>query len=246
MKKVLLGLSAVLLIVSSTMGMERASSDPVLSRTSKGEVRPRSKSLPAPLLPKMDSGKVMIKEVFIPKWIASSTEQSGVIKYLKDCSERMAQVGMKDTKELRELTTKLTGNSDIRAQIFELVGEDALSSLGAIQDSVYMRLLENGELDTYWAGGGSFVGPEAEKCAKMIYYDGRPISTEVCLVAGLYISALCFVLNGHAAKRSQPLQGVIEKVASEKRPVTHYLLWAIEKAIADKQLLKIAASGSLI
>lgn len=253
MKKMLLGLSSVLLIVSSVMGMKstdetphkmkHSSSSPVLSKTPKIEVRPRSKSLPAKLLPSSTSQDLIFKEVTMPQCLCDHDENDAVRLVMAEF-QKIQGTHPNQFGELLVSLSSLMEDIFIRENLIEVIG-DKIECLDHVLSCLRERLIEQsvGSPETVielLCG----ISSEEEAARESILYKGTPVSAEVFSLVKLYISALCtFTSQDGSVEETSPILGSIMKELRTKTiPTKFYFSWAIEHAIKNTALLSMFSS----
>lgn len=248
MKKVLLGLSAVLLIVSSVIGMDvtdktphqmkHSSSSPVLSKMPKVEIRQRSNSLPAGsvILPEMDSRKLKFKKITTPD-VFDKYKGVPEVESVKERLSEIADLDMKDPRRLLTLAGGIIKDYDERETLFGIM-EDDISYIDTIIELIYERLLELGIWDVHFMAS-QFYTPcvsVSQTCAHSMTYDSESVSRKILSIAGQYIEAINWLRNDLERTRTAPspiFTSIIDEIRHAKLPTTHYISWAIERALSN-------------
>jgi hypothetical protein len=194
------------------------------------------------ILPKMIVGDITFERVVSPSWIHNFRyDNNEFIVELRKNVEKISKTMEDDVESLLHLGSAVGDNPDIRNYVLEFIGGEELADLDLIQGNIYVRLLELGVVTRYWMAMGTFVNEYSNEWRNFITYRGNPISSEICLSAGYYLSALCLTTYGYIGDREPILKRLITKV-NNNIPRDHYLRWAIEESLNDIELRKFVST----
>lgn len=270
MKKMFLGLSSALLIVSSVMGMhhdgesqhgqhtngvhpnvgrKRANSllvtkhEQQLSGDRKERFGEIAHSFPSgtQILSQIQVGKITFEKVVTPSCLENTDE---LLTKLKLRLEKIRAIGMEDPKELFELIAQLTGDDGEREDIYGVVDSE-IFDIDSLRDMILERLVESGCSDAISWLSAQFCSPYHEiraRCAGFLKYDGCDVSAKVLYVAGQYLDQLygCKKHPSLFGNSHSILYKIRSKILQDKLPEEHFLSWALQKALTDAEALSVA------
>jgi hypothetical protein len=253
MKKIFLGLSSALFVMTSAMGMKSHdgsshSDSPLVSDVTIEKVQLQSRSNPTKsesvvVLPESKSGKLIFKKMHEPACIAESKSVSEV-EVIKQRLRAIQNVAIKNSQELLPLSRQLISDEEERESLSSVIGIEGIISLDDLCISINERLLELGVLDPFIIASSMFCSSDAavvKRCAERITYDGRAISEHLLYVAGLYICAIAWNEKGWIGTMdaSPIMSRVLSRVRPLELPKDHYISWGIEKAFSDPETQKM-------
>ncbi|MDR3285112.1 MAG: hypothetical protein LBS83_00315 [Holosporales bacterium] len=194
------------------------------------------------LLPETTKNGVTFKKIIRPD-LDNNLNYSKffAINLVRECIEKIISTDKHNYAEFNILADELIRLECEFRDYLIFAGFDT-TALDVIWVCLKIRILETGLFD-YTIGGVLCDDSEEKKqmYAKMLEYNGKPISTATLSIAGLYIYALHKLKFGSSTETesySPIFEKIKERIIKEEFPICNYFSWAIKKAIEHEGMQK--------